>query len=112
MRIHLQRTPATALPPDASPETARRNPLQAAWRCLSTAGRLSSLSSLLRHLPPGGASPTARRHTSKDTPLLVYTLAQSFMHIQLLNLTSRSLATNVYNTTNHQLIQLTSIQSK
>jgi len=78
--------------------------LQAVWRCLSTAGRLSSQFSLLCGLSPGVASPTAGRHTSKDTPLLVYTLAQIFMHIQPLNLTSRSLATNIYSTTNHQLI--------
>ncbi|QCD96227.1 hypothetical protein DEO72_LG6g929 [Vigna unguiculata] len=44
--------------------------LQAVWRCLSTAGRLSSQFSLLCGLSPGVASPTAGRHTSKDTPLL------------------------------------------
>jgi len=64
-----------------------------------TARRHSSQFSLLRGSPPGGASPTARRHTNKDTPLLVYTLAEIFMHIQPLNLTSRSLVTNIYNTT-------------
>ena len=74
MQIHLQRTPTTTLPPGASLRTARQTvPDRLAVSFLLPGATLPATLTVCG-LSPGGAPSTARRHTSKNNLLLVYTL--------------------------------------